>query len=132
MISHGNIIAGIAGMAERIPNLKYAIVRVTAFTLTHPCVLPPSEATKYAYTAPETHTHYRIFPHILNNHSLCVTSHYVFFCVCCGNQPAVISVPAVKQTPTLATCLWPTFWSSAPNWCASLMAVASATRPLRL
>lgn len=24
MISHGNIIAGITGMAERIPNLKYA------------------------------------------------------------------------------------------------------------
>lgn len=28
MISHGNIIAGITGMAERIPNLKYANIRV--------------------------------------------------------------------------------------------------------
>lgn len=28
MISHGNIIAGITGMAERIPNLKYANFRV--------------------------------------------------------------------------------------------------------
>lgn len=27
MISHGNIIAGITGMAERIPNLKYARIR---------------------------------------------------------------------------------------------------------
>lgn len=28
MISHGNLIAGITGMAERIPNLKYANIRV--------------------------------------------------------------------------------------------------------
>lgn len=33
MISHGNIIAGITGMAERIPNLKYAIIKVSTLIL---------------------------------------------------------------------------------------------------
>lgn len=36
MISHGNLIAGIAGMAERIPNLKYAVLSLTALFLTLP------------------------------------------------------------------------------------------------
>lgn len=30
MISHGNLIAGITGMAERIPNLKYVNIRFLA------------------------------------------------------------------------------------------------------
>lgn len=34
MISHGNIIAGITGMAERIPNLKYVDIRSAAVSLT--------------------------------------------------------------------------------------------------
>lgn len=33
MISHGNIIAGITGMAERIPNLKYENIRLAAISL---------------------------------------------------------------------------------------------------
>lgn len=35
MISHGNIIAGVTGMAERIPNLKYDNIKshITSFAL---------------------------------------------------------------------------------------------------
>ena len=39
MISHGNIIAGITGMAERIPNIKYADIRFTADSPTLPLCL---------------------------------------------------------------------------------------------
>lgn len=33
MISHGNIVAGVAGMAERIPNLKYVDISLTSCLL---------------------------------------------------------------------------------------------------
>lgn len=50
MISHGNIIAGITGMAERIPNLKYGDIRLAAFSLTLPSFLCLRTSAKH-------HTH---------------------------------------------------------------------------
>lgn len=38
MISHGNIIAGITGMAERIPNLKYGQLTLTAVSFSCYCL----------------------------------------------------------------------------------------------
>lgn len=55
MISHGNIMAGITGMAERIPNLKYVNVGFTAISMTppvffvslHPQNITPSHLTSH-------------------------------------------------------------------------------------
>uniref|UniRef100_A0AAQ4QBT1 long-chain-fatty-acid--CoA ligase n=1 Tax=Gasterosteus aculeatus aculeatus TaxID=481459 RepID=A0AAQ4QBT1_GASAC len=46
MISHGNIIAGITGMAERLPNLKYANSRVPLPSF---CNLPNISASEYTH-----------------------------------------------------------------------------------
>lgn len=68
MISHGNIIAGITGMAERIPNLKYANIRFIAFSLAFPVLFVLFSATVHKLSAGSFF-------------SLLSTSHSFLFCV---------------------------------------------------
>jgi len=118
MISHGNIIAGITGMAERLPNLKYANTRFPSSLFLVFCNLQDISDCFGNETSLLT--------------PLITTASLGYLACPLWKLTCNVCVPAVKRTRISATCRWPTFWSSALNLCASLTAVASATPPLRL
>lgn len=100
MISHGNLIAGITGMAERIPNLKYVNIRFLAVLwhflaeFCHVLVHRVSTVTSFsANVCGDCHSHRDSF--------------VVYISILCQYLEVINEITcvlAVRRTPISATC----------------------------